>query len=219
MTNTIKPLVLSLGLISLTALTGCTAINPYTGQSGASDTTKGAVVGGLGGAGIGALAGGTQGALIGAAIGTAAGGLVGYGMDQENKELRQALVNSGVQVQQNGNQITLIMSSDVTFATNSADINSGFYQTLNAVATVLKKYNNNNVVITGYTDNVGAATYNQQLSQARAQSVGSYLVGQGISTNRLFTQGMGVLNPIASNANAAGRAQNRRVEITLRPNS
>lgn len=215
----IKPVVVALPLLSLTTLTGCMAINPYTGQSGASDTTKGAVVGGLAGAGIGALAGGTNGALIGAAVGTAAGGLVGYGMDRENQELRQVLVNSGVQVQQNGNQITLIMSSDVTFATNSSNINADFYQTLNSVGLVLKRYNNNNVIITGYTDNTGEATYNQQLSQARAKSVGAYLVGQGVSPNRLFAQGMGELNPIASNSTAQGRAQNRRVEITLRPAS
>lgn len=215
----LKPSVVGLSLLSLTILTGCTAINPYTGQSQVNDTTKGAVVGGAGGAAIGALAGGGRGALIGAAIGTTAGGLLGYGMDSENKELRQVLLNSGVQVQQNGNQITLIMSSDVTFATNSADINSGFYSTLNTVALVLKKYNNNNVVITGYTDSTGSATYNQQLSQARAQSVGSYLTGQGINANHLFAQGMGELNPIASNSTTQGRAQNRRVEITLRPSN
>lgn len=217
--NAMKPLVISLTLLSLTALTGCTAVNPYTGQTQVSDTSKGAIVGGAGGAAIGAIAGGGRGALIGAGIGTAVGGLVGYSMDQENKELRQVLMNSGVQVQQNGNQITLVMASDVTFATNSPDINSGFYPTLNSVAMVLKKYSNNNVIITGYTDNTGAATYNQQLSQARAQSVGSYLVGQGVASGRIFTQGMGELNPVASNSTAQGRAQNRRVEITLRPMS
>ena len=217
MNKTIKS-AMGIGIISgLLSVTGCTAINPYTGQSQVNDTTKGAIVGGAGGAAVGGLIGGGHGALIGAAVGTAAGGLVGYSMDQENKELRQTLMNTGVQVQQNGNQITLVLASDVTFATNSPNINAGFYPTLNSVALVLKKYNNNNVIITGYTDTTGSATYNQQLSQARAQSVGAYLAGQGINQNRVYVQGMGELNPIASNSTTQGRAQNRRVEITLRP--
>lgn len=202
---------------SLTLLAGCTTINPYTGQSEVNDTTKGAAVGALAGAGVGALAGGGHGALIGTAIGTAAGGLVGYSMDRENQELRQALVGTGVQVQQDGNQIYLVMASDVTFNTNSADINAGFYPALNSVAKVLQKYSNNNVIITGYTDNVGSPTYNQQLSLRRATSVSAYLASQGIAANRIYPNGMGELNPVTSNNTAAGRAQNRRVVITLRP--
>lgn len=202
---------------SLAVLAGCTTVNPYTGQSQVTDSTKGALLGAGAGAGIGALAGGTHGALIGGAIGTAAGGLIGYSMDKENEELRQALVGTGVQVQQDGNQIYLVMSSDVTFNTNSSDINAGFYPALNSVAIVLRKYSNNNVIITGYTDNVGSPTYNQQLSLRRAQSVAAYLTGQGIAANRIYPNGMGELNPVASNNTAAGRAQNRRVVMTLRP--
>jgi outer membrane protein OmpA-like peptidoglycan-associated protein len=216
-TMQLKSLTLSLVIASTTLLAGCTSINPYTGQSQVNNTTKGAVVGGGLGAGIGALAGGTKGALIGAGVGTAAGGLVGYSLDRENEELRQVLVGTGVQVQKNGKEIVLVMASDVSFRTNSADINAGFYPALNSVAKVLKKYSNQNVIITGYTDNTGSPTYNQDLSARRAESVGAYLVGQGVSSNKLFTKGMGELNPIASNANSAGRAQNRRVEITLRP--
>lgn len=204
-----------LGLVAI--LAGCTAVNPYTGQTQASDATKGGIGGAAAGATVGAIADGGRGAAIGAIIGSAAGGLIGLSMDKENQELRQTLLNTGVQVKQNGNQVTLIMASDVTFVTNSPNINAGFYPTLNSIGLVLKKYSNTNVVITGYTDDTGTATYNQQLSLARAQSVGAYLQGQGITTNRLFTQGMGELNPIASNSTADGRSKNRRVEITLRP--
>jgi len=198
-------------------LQACSSINPYTGQEQVSDTTVGAGVGAAGGAGIGALVGGGRGALIGTAIGAVAGGLVGHSMDQQNEELRQRLVGTGVQVQKYGNSVQLIMASDVTFNFNQADVRSSFYPVLDSVAIVLKKYTNTNIRITGFTDNVGSDAYNQSLSEARARSMGSYLISQGISPNRIFSQGMGKRQPIASNATAQGRAINRRVVITLSP--
>ena len=214
--------IITAALAVILGLTGC-ATNPYTGERQASDTAKGAGVGALGGAGAGALIGAASGhagigALIGAGSGALIGGGVGYYMDQENAKLRQELVGTGVQVQKNADgSVSLIMSSDVTFATNSADINSGFYPTLNSVAKVLKEYNKTNVIVSGYTDNTGTAAYNQDLSERRARSVSNYLAGQGVSSNRLFSQGFGQRNPIASNATTSGRSANRRVEIVLRP--
>ena len=207
-------------LISSFALTGCASMmdqNAYTGQSQVNDTTKGVGIGALGGAGIGALIGGRQGALIGAGIGSLTGGLIGHHMDNENAELRQRLAGTGVQVIQSGNQIQLIMSSDVTFATNQSVIQSNFMPTLDSVGIVLNKYKNNSIIVTGYTDNTGSYEHNQILSENRARSVGNYLISQGISMNRVFTNGMGERNPMASNATAQGRTQNRRVEITLKP--
>ncbi len=198
-------------------LAGC-ATNPYTGERKVSDTATGAGIGALVGAGTGALIGGGEGAAIGAGAGALVGGGVGYYMDQENNKLRQELVGTGVQVQKTPDGIKLVMSSDVTFATNSSDINSGFYPTLNSVAKVLKEYNKTNVVVSGFTDNTGGASYNQSLSERRAQSVSNYLAAQGVSNNRLFSQGFGARNPIASNATVEGRSANRRVEIMLRPN-
>lgn len=198
-------------------LAGC-ATNPYTGEREVSDTATGAGVGALVGAGTGALLGGGKGALIGGGAGALVGGGIGYYMDQENAKLRQELVGTGVQVQKTPDGIKLVMSSDVTFATNSADINSGFYPTLNSVAKVLKEYNKTNVVVSGFTDNTGGSAYNQDLSERRARSVSNYLAGQGVSNNRLFSQGFGMRNPIASNATVEGRSANRRVEIMLRPN-
>lgn len=212
-------------LVVVIGLAGC-ATNPYTGERQASDTAKGAGIGAgtgaLVGAGTGALMNGGKGALIGAGIGAGAGALVGggigYYMDQENAKLRQELVGTGVQVQKTPDGIKLIMSSDVTFATNSSDINSGFYPALNSVAKVLKEYNKTNVVVSGFTDNTGGDSYNQSLSERRASSVSNYLAAQGVSGNRLFSQGFGMRNPIASNATVEGRSANRRVEIMLRPN-
>lgn len=203
--------------VSAILLSGCSTINPYTGQSQPSNAAVGTGVGALGGAAIGALADGGQGALIGGAIGALAGGLIGNSMDNQNAELRQQLVGTGVQVQQQGNSIQLVMASDVTFKTGQSDVRDGYYPVLNSVAVVLKKYDKTNITITGFTDNVGNAAYNQSLSERRAASVGNYLISQGISSNRIFTQGRGMRNPVASNATASGRAMNRRVVITLTP--
>jgi outer membrane protein OmpA-like peptidoglycan-associated protein len=211
-----KSIVGVLGL-SVLLLSGCQSINPYTGQAQASDTATGGAIGAVGGAAIGAIAGGGRGALIGGALGGLTGALVGSTFDKQNEELRRALVGTGVQVQKTGDSIQLIMASDVTFKTNEADVRSSFYPTLNSVAIVLKKYNKTSITITGFTDNVGNATYNQDLSERRAESVGSYLVAQGISGNRISTLGRGERNPVASNATTQGKALNRRVEITLRP--
>jgi outer membrane protein OmpA-like peptidoglycan-associated protein len=211
-----KTLLSVLGMGAL-LLSGCSSVNPYTGQQQLSDATIGTGVGAAGGAGIGALVGGGRGALIGGAIGAVTGGFIGHSFDDENAELRQRLVGSGVQVQMLGNSIQLLMASDVTFNFNQADVRSSFYPTLNSIAIVLKKYDNTSITITGYTDNVGSDAYNQSLSEARAKSVGDFLISQGIAPNRIFTQGRGKRNPIASNTNAEGRAMNRRVVITLRP--
>jgi len=212
-----KKLIAGILGLSVLTLTGCQSVNPYTGQTEASNTAKGGVIGTIGGAAIGAIAGGGRGALIGGAIGGLTGTLVGSTFDKQNEELRRTLVGTGVQVENTGNSIQLIMASDVTFKTDQADVRSSFYPTLNSVAIVLNKYRDTSITITGFTDNVGGAAYNQDLSEKRAQSVGDYLVSQGISPNRISTQGRGLRNPIASNATAQGRALNRRVEITLRP--
>lgn len=209
--------ILTASLILCMGLSGCSTLNPYTGESQMSDTTKGIGLGTAGGALIGALADGGRGALIGGAVGAVAGGLIGHTLDQQDAELRKRLVGTGVQVKKIGNSIQLMMASDVTFDTNQSTVRSDFYPTLNSVATVLKKYNNTSITITGYTDNTGRDAYNQELSEQRARSVGAYLTYQGISANRIFTQGFGKRDPIVSNSTAAGRAMNRRVVITLRP--
>lgn len=196
---------------------GCTSINPYTGQKQVSRTTIGAGVGAAGGALIGGLVGGEKGALIGAAAGGVGGAAIGSSMDREQAELGARLRGTGVQVRKQGNGLKLIMYSDVTFAFNSANVKRSFYQTLESVAIVLRKYDRNNVIIKGYTDNVGNPSYNQRLSERRAMAVGRVLENNGISRNRVFTYGLGERDPIASNRTKRGRAMNRRVEITLRP--
>lgn len=208
-------------LVSVFAITalvsGCTTINPYTGQTQTSKATWGTAIG----AATGALVGSTQSsksALIGGLAGAAIGGGIGYYLDAQAAELRAELASTGVQVIESDDNIRLIMPGNITFKTDSADINSSFYPVLNSVAKVLNKYNNSTVMVSGHTDNTGSAEYNLNLSKERAQSVAAYLQGQGVKQSRFEVLGMGYSNPIASNATDTGRTQNRRVEIKIIPN-
>lgn len=211
----------SLLLISIFAmvisLSSCTTQNAYTGESQTSSATKGAIFGGIVGGLAGALTGRGENAAIGAALGAGIGGAIGHSQDKQEAELRHQLAGSGVQIQRNGNDIKLIMPSDITFNVNKSVIKGHFKQVLNSVAIVLRKFNDNYVRIAGYTDSTGSAEYNLGLSNRRAAAVRNYLQSHGISPNRLVNIGYGEKDPIASNATKQGRAKNRRVEINLVP--
>jgi outer membrane protein OmpA-like peptidoglycan-associated protein len=209
-------------------LAGCASPNPYDSQgqgqadSGSTGMSKTAKYGGLG-ALAGALAGAAinhdnrgKGALIGAAVVGASAAGYGYYADQQEKKLRASMANTGVEVQRQGDQIKLIMPGNITFATDSANIAPSFYQPLNNLAGSLKEFNQNQIEIVGYTDRTGARQHNMDLSQRRAQSVATYLTSQGVSGTNLSARGAGPDNPVASNADANGRAQNRRVEVNLK---
>jgi outer membrane protein OmpA-like peptidoglycan-associated protein len=109
------------------------------------------------------------------------------------------------------------MPGNITFQTNSADINANFYSVLNSVVLVLNEYNKTLVDVMGHTDSTGTDAINQPLSERRAASVGQYLISQGIDSRRVATQGFGKTRPIASNDTPEGRSQNRRVELQLVP--
>ncbi len=207
-----KKIVLSVMMASF--LAAC-ATDPYTGESKVSKTAWGTGIGAAAGAGIGALVGGKKGALIGAGVGAVGGAATGGYMDIQARKLRQELLNTGVQVAQQGDQIYLIMPGNITFGTNDATIQSGFKPVLNSVAKVIKEYNKTMVQVNGYTDSTGSNATNMALSERRANAVSNYLRLQGVNGNRIITEGFGSANPIASNATAAGREQNRRVEIVL----
>lgn len=150
------------------------------------------------------------------ALGALLGGGAGLYLDNKEKKLRQQLQGTGVDVNRNPDgSVGLIMPGNITFATNQSTIKPNFYATLNKVAQVLAEDNKSGILVTGYTDNTGNDSINIPLSQARAQAVASYIASQGISTTRINAQGMGSANPIASNATAEGREQNRRVEISV----
>ncbi|HEY4713612.1 MAG TPA: OmpA family protein, partial [Aquirhabdus sp.] len=134
---------------------------------------------------------------------------------------REQMQGTGVDVQRNAQTgaVDLIMPSNITFATARSDINPSFAGTLSQLAQTLSTYNQQTISVRGYTDNVGAVAYNQQLSQDRANSVANYLIRQGVPSSRVQASGYGMSNPIASNATEQGRSQNRRVEISVNPPS
>ncbi len=151
-----------------------------------------------------------------AAIGAVVGGATGVYLDNKEKKLRQQMAGTGVEVNRNPDgSVGLIMPGNITFDTNKSNIKPNFYSTLNKVAQTLTEDNKSGILVTGYTDSTGNDSINIPLSQARAQSVASYLASQGVSTTRINAQGQGSANPIASNATAEGREQNRRVEISI----
>lgn len=216
-----KRVLMIAALVSGTlAISGCTT-NPYTGEREAGKSGIGAGIGSLVGAGVGALSSSKhdrgKGALIGAAAGAALGGGIGYYMDAQEAKLRDKMQGTGVSVTRNGDNIVLNMPNNVTFDSNSANLKPAGANTLTGVAMVLKEYEKTAVNVVGYTDSTGSKDLNMRLSQQRADSVASALITQGVAANRIRTTGMGPANPIASNSTAEGKAQNRRVEITLSP--
>lgn len=207
------------GIVVACLTAGCTTVNPYTRETQTSKAVKGAGIGAAVGAVAGLLTKGDklENALIGAGVGALAGGGVGYYMDVQEAKLRQKLEGTGVSVTRVGDNITLNLPSSITFATNSADLNAQFYNALDGVSMVLKEYNKTVIEVAGHTDSTGSDQYNLQLSQRRASAVAGYLASHGVVNQRLLTVGAGEAHPIASNDSESGRAQNRRVEMTIVP--
>lgn len=215
--------VMTASLVGVLA-TGCatTGYMGPDGQAGTSKTTKGAVIGGLVGAVAGVLTGDDaverrQRALVGAGVGGLAGGAIGNYQDRQERALRDRLAGSGVEVVRNGDNITLNMPGNVTFDHDQSNVKAQFYGTLGEVASTLNEYNQTVIQVAGFTDSTGTDSYNQALSERRANAVASYLTSKGVASNRMVIKGLGESYPIASNDSEAGRAQNRRVEITIVP--
>ena len=203
-------------------LSGCTTFDAYTGEEKTSKTTRGALIGAAAGAVVGLISGDDsverkKRALIGAGVGALAGGAIGYYMDQQEAKLRAELEGTGVSVTRIGDNITLNMPGNVTFATDSADLSPAFFEVLDSVGKVLTEFDQTVVEVAGHTDSTGTEAYNQGLSERRASSVSQYLKGRGVMQQRLITLGMGELRPVADNTSADGRQLNRRVEITMVP--
>jgi len=216
-------LVLIIPLV-LAVTTACTTYDAYTGEQKTSATAKGAGVGASVGAVMAYLRNKDEDSttrrqriLQGAAVGGAIGGGVGYYMDAQEAKLREQLRGTGVSVERSGDNINLIMPGNITFATNSADINTSFYPVLDSVIIVLKEYDKTLIVSSGHTDSSGSDSYNQLLSEKRARSVSDYFLGKKILPDRLESVGFGESQPVASNDSPQGREQNRRVELTLVP--
>ena len=218
--NVFKPISAILGVAVL--VSACETLDPYTRESETSKATKGALIGAAAGAVVGLISGDDaverrQRALIGAGVGALAGGSIGYYMDRQEAKLRAELEGTGVSVTRIGDNITLNMPGNVTFATDSSDLNPAFFDVLNSVGKVLNEFDQTVVEVAGHTDSTGSEAYNQALSERRSASVSAYLKTQGVMQQRIIQVGMGESRPVADNSSASGRQLNRRVEITMVP--
>lgn len=205
------------------ALTACLLL---TGCNSMTNTGKGALIGGGGGgalgAGVGALIGGGKGAAIGSAIGAAvgagAGALIGKKMDKQAEQLQESLKDADVQRVEDQNGLAAIkvtFPGGILFPTNGITLNETSRTELSQFANSLKQNPNTNIQIYGFTDNTGSMEVNSRVATGRADAVSSYLVNSGISPARITAQGIPMADYVASNDTAAGRAQNRRVEIYI----
>jgi outer membrane protein OmpA-like peptidoglycan-associated protein len=204
------------------ALSACTTLDPYTREEKTAKAQRQAVIGSVAGAVAGLITGDSslerkKRALVGAGLGALAGAGVGNYMDRQEAKLRAELERTGVSVTRQGDNITLNMPGNITFRTDSSDLNAQFFEVLNSVATIVNEFEQTVVEVAGHTDSTGSDQYNQQLSQRRADAVASYLKTRSVRADRIITVGEGEKRPIASNDTEAGRQQNRRVELTLTP--
>ncbi|MBX3605179.1 MAG: OmpA family protein [Piscinibacter sp.] len=188
---------------------GC---KPLGGSGGGNSNTKNAAIGAAAGAVLGGLIGSSAakkssvGARNGILLGALTGALVG---SKYNSMI-------GMTEQQDGS-VKLNIPGSVMFKTGSAEISPEFASTLDSVGGTIKEYCGVTGTIIGHTDSTGSAALNQRLSQDRARSVANYLASKGIDPSRLSQDGRGPNEPIADNSTESGRAQNRRVEIFVRP--
>jgi outer membrane protein OmpA-like peptidoglycan-associated protein len=206
---------LALGAVSLVAVSACT--DPATGER--SNARTGALIGAAAGGLFGLSRDGDAPAetLIGAAVGAGIGAAIGNELDKQARELRSELGGSGATVTNTGDQLVVTMPQDILFAVDSTTIRPDLRDDLAALAANLQRYPDTTVDVVGHTDNTGTASYNQNLSQRRAQAVTNVLMANGVAPARLRAIGRGEDAPIASNLTEEGRAQNRRVEIIIRP--
>jgi len=211
---------LLLTLVALFMVTSCATTNK---------TQKGALVGAGGGAVAGALVGqligrNTESTLIGAAIGAAVGGASGAGigrmMDNQERDMRQALANSeAAAVRREGDLLAITLKGDITFDHDSAIVRPGLFTEIDRIANVMMQYPQTYIRVEGHTDSTGSESYNLDLAARRANAVRDLIIQKGVSPTRIETVTFGESRPIATNETEAGRQMNRRVEIKIAPQS
>lgn len=217
--KTSRIMLSGIAAISLLGTTACVT-DPNTGEQKVSRTAIGGVGGAVLGGLLGGAIGGKTGRIVGAVGGAAAGGYVGYKMDQQIKEIKEQTAGSGVDVTEvDGEDAFLVNLPDVTFATGSSAISPSFQSALDSVAASLVKYPNSVIDVYGYTDTTGSSSFNQTLSEQRAQAVASYLIQRGVSSARIRWQGYGEQyeHLRVKTADNVNEPLNRRVEIKVMP--
>lgn len=212
-----RPLAAALGAtLFLGACTDPAALDPDNSKK---NLKTGLGVGAIVGAGIGALtaSNAAQGAAIGLVVGAATGGIIGDQLDKQAAEMRAELANDDIVIRAEDDRLVVTLPEDITFDTDSSTVRDSLRSALGKVADNLVKYPDSNVQVIGHTDNDGDATYNQALSERRANSVADVLQAGGVGFARITTVGRGEDQPVASNLTDEGKAQNRRVEIVVIP--
>ena len=210
-------------ILAVAASLGLAACDdPYGASAGGdhSNAKSGAIAGALLGGFVGATRKGDDKlakAATGAIIGGAIGGVIGNQLDKQARELQSEIGGNGTTITNTGSELIVTMPQDILFATDSAAVRPDLKNDLFAVADNLNRYPNTRVEVIGHTDNTGSAAYNQDLSQRRAAAVAQVLRDGGVTPARVVYYGRGEDQPIASNLTPEGRAQNRRVEIVIRP--
>jgi len=219
-----RKLIIAIGTAGILALSGCETFDAYTGESKTSSTAKGAGIGASVGAVFAYLKNRNKSSkerkeamLKAAGIGAIAGAGVGYYMDTQEAKLREQLRGTGVSVERDGDNINLIMPSNITFDSGGHTLSSSFFEVMDSVVLVVQEFEKTIIVSAGHTDSKGSDSYNQVLSERRANSVAGYLLRKGVIEARIESVGFGESQPVADNGSAAGRALNRRVEISLFP--
>lgn len=212
-----KQIVVAAALTAVFTLTACTDPNDPNRRA-----KTGALLGAAAGAVLGHQISHGSGAYVGAAVGALAGGGVGHYMDNQQADFEQALAAEQAANQleierMRDNSLRLTLDSEISFDFDSATIKGAFKDSLYRLSDVIGKYEQTVVHVVGHTDNVGNDSYNQRLSERRAESVVQFLMSNGIAANRLHTEGRGEREPRATNGTEAGRQLNRRVEIFIKP--
>lgn len=211
----LTPLV---ALLLVVGLAGCESMS-RAGQGAAIGAGTGAVVGGVIGKATGSTA---RGAIIGAAVGGTAGAIIGRELDRQAEELDRELENARVETvrDEEGNTagIRITFNSAILFDFDSFALRPEAQRDLEDLARSLRNYPNVDALIVGHTDSIGSESYNQRLSERRAEAVATFLAQRGVAPSRMLVSGMGMRQPVASNATPEGRQQNRRVEIALYAN-
>lgn len=161
-----------------------------------------------------------KGTAIGTAVGSGAGALIGKKMDKKAEELA-ALEGANVEVVTDTNNLEAIkvtFDSGILFNTNSSTLSEASKKALSEFATKMVDLPETDITIYGHTDNTGTAEVNERISKQRADAVASYLNSCNIAKDRMVAEGKSFTMPVADNATAEGRAQNRRVEIFITAN-
>lgn len=208
-----KTKLILIGILSAALLfQGCKALTGT--QKGAA---VGAAAGGAAGAIIGRAAGNTAaGAVIGAAVGGTAGAIIGNQMDKQAKEIQEEL--PGVTVERVGEGIVVEFTSSILFGFDSFALTAAARENLDKLVVILNKYPDTDIAVHGHTDSSGSASYNQTLSERRANAVSAYLASNGVAVARVTSIGFGEDQPKYDNSTAEGRANNRRVEFAITAN-